>query len=113
MLRKDQSSRESLVEHLKSGICKIVFKKSTNGRFKTLFCTLNPALIPGRYQNSLKGIAKLEKDDPILPIYDIQDQSWKSFYIANLISFSTPDELQQIHKTAKLKDKTLGSGSER
>jgi hypothetical protein len=113
VLRKDQSSKESLVEHLKTGICKVVFKKASKGNIKSLFCTLNPALIPGRYQNSLKGIAKLEKDDPIMPVFDIKEQSWKSFYVANLIAFFTPDELQQIHKTAKLKDKSLGSGDER
>jgi len=95
MVLRRNASRSILIEELSKGICKVVFKKSTNGRYRSIFGTLKPTLIPGRYQNTIMEVHKAQDDPNLLPFYDIKEQAWKSFYINNLESFYTEDEIKK------------------
>lgn len=94
MVLRRNASRTILIEQLSKGICKIVFKKVTNGQFRSILATLKPSLIPGRYQNTILEVHKAQDDPNLLAFYDIKDQSWKSFYLNNLLSFYTEDEFK-------------------
>ena len=100
MVLRRNASRTILIEELSKGVCRIVFRKSTNGRFRSIFATLKPSLIPGRYQNTIVEIHKAQDDPLLLPIYDIKEQDWKSFYINNLEYFYTEEEI----KNKKIKE---------
>jgi hypothetical protein len=95
MVLKRTASRTILIEELSKGICKVVFRKATNGRFRSIFGTLKPTLIPGRYQNTIMEIHKAQDDPNLLPFYDVKEQSWKSFYIYNIESFYTEEEIKK------------------
>lgn len=86
--------KETIIRELSSGICKIVFKKKTNGRFRSVYGTLNKNKIPGRYQDTLKNIFENYKEFQIIPVYDIREQAWKSFYIDNLKYFMTEEQFK-------------------
>lgn len=95
MVLRRNAPRQILIEELSKGICKVVFRKVTNGRYRSIFATLKPTLIPGRYQNTIMEIHKAQEDPLLLPIYDIKEQAWKSFYISNLESFYTEEEFKK------------------
>lgn len=95
MVLRRNASRTILIEELSKGICKVVFRKATNGRFRSIFGTLKPSLIPGRYQNTIMEIHKAQDDPNLLPFFDIKEQSWKSFYINNIESFLTEEEFKK------------------
>lgn len=96
MVLRRNASRTILIEELSKGICKVIFKKATNGRFRSIFGTLKPTLIPGRYQKTIMEIHKAQDDPNLLPFYDIKEQTWKSFYIDNILSFYTEDEIKKV-----------------
>jgi len=93
MLRGNQVNRNTLIEHLSNGTCKIQFRKATDGRFRSLYCTLNSKKIPGKH---LRGVAKTLQggDDPnLMPVFDMVSGKWKSFYINNVMYMYTEDDL--------------------
>jgi len=90
-----EKNKEVLIRELSSGICKIVFRKKTNGRYRSIYATLNNKKIPGRYQNTLKEIFQNYEKFEIIPVYDIREQEWKSFYLTNLLYFMTEEEFKK------------------
>jgi hypothetical protein len=40
-------------------------------------------------------IHKAQDDPNLLPFYDVKEQSWKSFYIYNIESFYTEEEIKK------------------
>ena len=56
MLRSDQVDREILLGHLSRGICKVFFRKATNGRYRTIYCSLNEKTLPRKIRKSLPEI---------------------------------------------------------
>ena len=94
MIKGNEITRDSLIEHLSRGFCKVQFRKQTDGRFRSMVCTLNPREIPGKYA---KGIAKSigESENPsILPVFDVVARDWRSFHIPNVLYFYTEDEMR-------------------
>lgn len=102
MVLRRNASRTILIDELSKGICKIVFKKVTNGQFRSILATLKPSLIPSRYQKTIMEVHKAQDDPNLLAFYDIKDQSWKSFYLNNLLSFYTQDEFTKNQLTRKI-----------
>jgi len=95
MVLKRNASRTILIEELSKGICKVFFRKMTNGRFRSIFGTLKPSLIPGKYQNTIMEVHKAQDDPNLLPFFDIKEGKWKSFYINNILSFHTEEEIRR------------------
>jgi len=95
MVLRRNASRTILIEELSKGICKVFFRKVTNGRFRSIIGTLKPSLIPGKYQNTIMEINKAQDDPNLLPFFDIKERKWKSFYINNILSFHTEEEIRR------------------
>jgi hypothetical protein len=94
MIHGEKINRESLVEHLTKGFCKVQFRKQTNGRFRSLVCTLDTKQIPAKYYDGVAKSIGGEGDPNLLPVFDVVSRDWKSFYIPNVLYFHTEDELR-------------------
>lgn len=106
MLRSDQIDREILLGHLSRGICKVFFRKVTNGRYRTIYCSLNEKTLPRKIKKSLPQIFSFNSRTlELIPIYDIIEGEWKSFYIPNVLYFYTPEDLvQSEHEYERIKE---------
>lgn len=105
MLRGKEINRKTLLEHLSQGFCKIQFRKATNGRFRSVFGTLNLKNIPAKYTKSVKETFSGEGNTDLLPVFDMVSGDWKSFYISNVLYVTTEEELRgKKKKNEKKKD---------
>lgn len=98
MIKTVNSKKIAYIHELSLGICKILFRKKTNGRFRAIYATLNKSIIPGNHQKTLINTLKSREIPEILPIYDVKSGKWKSFYIKNVISFMGTDKLKTNKK---------------
>jgi hypothetical protein len=94
MIKGSNVNRKLLIEHLSQGTCKVQFRKATNGRYRSLYCTLNSKQIPGKYQQSVAKTIEGGEDPNLMPVFDIVSRDWKSFYINNILYMYTEDELK-------------------
>jgi hypothetical protein len=94
MKKTINSKKIAYIHELSLGICKIVFRKQTNGRFRAIYGTLNKSQIPGNHQKTLINALRSRDNPDIIPIYDVRLGKWKSFYIKNVITFITTDKLK-------------------
>lgn len=101
MIKASQIDRNTLLEELNKGFCKVQFRKVTNGQYRTLVCTLDKTKIPARYTKSIAGALSGSDDPDLLPVFDLVSKQWKSFYISNVLYMYTEEEL-----TAKNEKKT-------
>jgi hypothetical protein len=96
VIKKDAIEREILLQYLTQGVCKVYFNKVTNGRFRSLYCTLIPSIIPLTVRGGLNNIfSPMLPDLDLLPVYDVLDNSWKSFRLRNVIYFYTTKDLHE------------------
>lgn len=93
-LRKNQITKQILLDFLVEGICKISFAKR-DGSTKTSFCTLNYDLIPSKYAESIGKIFLPDSNADIIPFWDVTEGAWKSFYVNSVNYFLTADELRK------------------
>lgn len=94
MIKNVNSKKIAYIHELSLGICKILFRKQTNGRFRAIYGTLNKSIVPGNHQRTLINALKSRENAEIIPIYDVKEGKWKSFYLKNVISFTTTDKLK-------------------
>ena len=94
MLKGKEINRKALLEYLSQGFCKIQFRKATNGRFRSVFGTLNMKNIPAKYTKSVEKTIKGTDDPDLLPVFDMVAGDWKSFYISNVLYVTTEEELR-------------------
>ena len=85
-------AREEILENLKEGICRITFKKVTDGKYRVLYCTLLPEEIPHVEENKLMllEILSTQKNPNLLVVWDVVKSDWRSFYINTIFKF-VPD----------------------
>lgn len=106
MLSKREINKQSLLDNLSKGLCKVVFRKATDGRFRSMICTLNTSYIPTRFESGLKTFLKTaERNLEIIPVYDIVKDDWRSFYINSIQIFYTPEDLKENKEVTKLRKK--------
>jgi hypothetical protein len=79
------SSQEMILEML-SGVCTVFFIKKTNGASRRITGTLEPGFMPTKEHISRKNFFSPLSGER-LGIWDINSQSWKSFYIENVFKF--------------------------
>lgn len=107
MIKGEDITRESLIEHLTKGFCKVQFRKQTDGKFRSLVCTLDSKQIPAKFAKGV--VSSIEgKDDPTkLSVFDLVSRDWRSFYIPNIMYYYTEDHLrgQKEEKTENNEEK--------
>lgn len=95
MLTKTKINRQTLLESLTKGICKVVFRKVTNGQFRSMYCTLNEKTLSKDARRYLPRILKPSQEDDIdlLPVFDIIKGDWRSFRLQTVQYFYNTEEL--------------------
>lgn len=95
MIRGSSLNRDTVLKYLSEGVCKVYFKKVTNGRFRSLYCTLGQKVLPRQEIKYLQNIFSPfnNRDLDLVPVYDIVDGEWKSFRITNVIHLYTQSDL--------------------
>lgn len=79
----EKNTRQTLIDSLSKGKSKIQFTK-VNGEQRTINCTLDEAYLPERKISPSETVRKENQD--ILCVWSLDDNQWKSFRIANVIS---------------------------
>jgi hypothetical protein len=108
MLKGSEINRENLLSLLSEGFCKIQFRKATNGRFRSLICTLDQKSIPAKHAKSVAETIKGGDDPSLMPVFDVISKDWKSFYIPNILYLYTEDELRGNKSKNKGKNEKKG-----
>lgn len=95
MTTKQKINRSVLLDSLSKGICKVVFRKVTNGQYRSMYCTLEAKSLARNSKRYLPRIFKpLQEDDlDILPVFDIIKRDWRSFRIQTVEYFYNTEEL--------------------
>jgi hypothetical protein len=94
MLKGKEITRKALIDQLSKGFCKIQFRKATNGRFRSVFGTLNMKNVPAKHMQGVEKTISGGDDPNLLPVFDMVAGDWKSFYISNVLYVTTEDELR-------------------
>jgi len=68
---------EELLENLKSGNVRVIFKKK-DGKFRDMLCTLSEDIVP-----PTKGSNK-NRNENVLPVWDIKKNAWRSFRLDSI-----------------------------
>lgn len=108
MLNKKDLTRQNIIENLSKGICKVIFRKITDGRFRSMTCTLNNEYVPTRFEGGVKQVKQsIQEDLDLLPVFDIIRNDWRSFRIQTIQLFYTSEDLQENKEITqkKLKQK--------
>jgi len=84
--------REEILENLKEGICRITFRKVTDGKYRILYCTLFQEDLPHIEKDKLilAEILSAQKNPNLLTVWDVVNNDWRSFYINTIFKF-VPD----------------------
>lgn len=77
-------SREHYLNHLKKGECRVIFTKS-NGEERVMRATLLNTLITSEYEKKTERVKKVNED--VIAVYDLDNQSWRSFNINTVKNF--------------------------
>lgn len=104
MIRGSKLNRQILLENLTKGVCKVIFRKVTDGRYRSMICTLDSKYVPTRLEGSINSIAQASTGDlDILPVFDIIKYDWRSFRITNIEMFYTPEDLKENKEITRKK----------
>ena len=77
MISHTISNKDTLTEHLKTGIVSVKFKK-VDGTERTMRCTLQESYIQP-YDNKTERVRP--DNDNLLSVWDIDKNAWRSFRI--------------------------------
>ena len=80
--RNDDEWRQRVEGLLKTGNGKFHFQK-VDGSLRDMFCTLNPNVLPGEYNEELVSQSK----PGILTVWDIEKDAWRSMKYEKVIQF--------------------------
>ena len=85
-------TKESMVESLHKGICKVTFEK-VDGSTRIMNCTLKPTILA---EETNGGFIKKEielneeaKNTEVIPVWDMDEQAWRSFRVSSVQGFET------------------------
>lgn len=76
--------REDMIKNLRKGACRVIFTK-LNGEERDMVCTLNFDLIA---EDKRPKNASTEYSDEMIRAFDVKKQEFRTFKVANVISFS-------------------------
>ena len=79
-------NKESIVESLHGGVCKVTFEKS-DGTVREMNCTLHHSYVPELSED-------LNESNPdVVPVWDTDAGGWRSFRIDRIKEFTTGNTL--------------------
>jgi hypothetical protein len=78
-------NRDNLIDQLRNNVCKVEFTK-VNGETRLMECTLKADVLPARPVAESDKPARKQSDEN-LSVWDVNAQGWRSFKIANVVSF--------------------------
>lgn len=79
----DNMTREEMMGMLRESVCRVIFTK-TNGEERDMKCTLETRNIPEEWRPKSES----KYSDEVIRAFDINKQEWRSFKVANVISFT-------------------------
>lgn len=86
-------NRNTLLQVLSKGKCKITFNKIDN-TVRTMVCTLKSDFLPGKYESYPEKISRSGENLEILPVWDVEKGDWRSFRISKITMVMTIDETE-------------------
>ena len=81
----DPMTRENMLIELRARVCRVIFTK-VNGETRDMMCTLQENNIP-EDKRPAGSIDNPTYTDEVIRAFDIDKQEWRSFKVANVISF--------------------------
>lgn len=84
--------KEAIKNKLRENICKVSFTKS-NGTNRVMNCTLNESFIDAENSGSKETTKKKKQNPDVLPVWDVDNEGWRSFRWDSLIDFSSERNL--------------------
>ena len=84
-------NKESIVESLHGGVCKVTFEKA-DGTVREMNCTLHHSYVP-EFSEDLSE-SKRESNPDVVPVWDTDAGGWRSFRIDRIKEFKTGSTLQ-------------------
>ena len=83
-------TKESMVESLHKGICKVTFEK-VDGTTRIMNCTLKPTILAqesgGGFIQKETQLTEEAKNSEVVPVWDIDSQGWRSFRVSSVQGF--------------------------
>ena len=76
-------TREDLKAMLQANVKMVTFQK-VNGDKRTMRCTLNPSYLPETKPKAI-GASPRPENEEVLAVYDLDEKSWRSFRIENIL----------------------------
>lgn len=77
-------NRDEMLENLRAGECRVIFTK-VNGEQRDMLCTLNFDLIA---EDKRPKSGSTDYSEDVIRAFDINKQEFRTFKVANVISFS-------------------------
>jgi len=90
-------NRPTVIKSLTKGVCKVVFRKVTNGQFRSMYCTLEEKALSKNARRYLGRILNPSQEDDIdiVPVFDIIKRDWRSFRLQTVEYFYDTEELMK------------------
>lgn len=98
MLSGKKINRQVLLELLTTeDSIEVTFIKATTRGTRVMTCTLRESNIPSNYTKAIGSIIDSPAQD-LLPVWDIDQGEWRSFYITNIIYVRTAEDMKKSKK---------------
>ena len=81
-------NKKELVEHLRSGIVTVTFKKVSDDSIRRMKCSLSKDYIGEQQFNNTNK----QKNEDIVPVWDVDKNGWRSFRIDRVVKVDVTDE---------------------
>jgi hypothetical protein len=81
----DPMTRDNMLFELRNRTCRVIFTK-VNGEQRDMMCTLVEKAIP-EDKRPAGNMQNIQYTDEVIRAFDINKQEWRSFKVANVISF--------------------------
>jgi len=73
-------------EMLLTSQCRVIFTK-VNGEERNMVCTLREDIIPSASKDPITQKKVRDISEEVLAVWDVKAEGWRSFRVANVVSF--------------------------
>jgi len=80
-------NRQEMIDELRKRECRVIFKK-VNGDERDMKCTLMESAIPEFAKDGNTDEKSIAYSDEVIRVVDTASGEWRSFKVANVISFT-------------------------